>query len=126
MSNLKTLRWVKAIALLFALSVTGCGGSSSNGSSSSILPQVVAVTPNTAPSLSATTVTITGKNFSSTTPVQVVFGKDVATSVAVVSDTQIVAVAPAKTAGGDVRVTTATGTSPQTINDVFANYPVPI
>ena len=115
--------WVTASIMMFL--IAGCGGSSS--SSSSNLPQITAVTPNTAPTPDATTVAITGKNFSnSTTPVQVMFGKDAATSVTVVSDTQIVAVAPAKTEGGDVHITTSNGTSSQTINDVFASYPVPI
>lgn len=115
--------WVIAFVMIFL--VAGCGGSSNSGNSN--LPQITAVTPNTAPTPNATTVTITGKNFSnSTTPVQVVFGKDAAASVTIVSDTQIVAVAPAKTAGGDVHITTSAGTSPQTINDVFASYPVPI
>ncbi len=114
------------ITFVMMFSVAGCGGSS-NSSSGSKLPQITAVTPNTAPTPDATTVTITGKNFSnSTTPVQVVFGKDAATSITVVSDTRIVAIAPANTEGGDVHVTTSAGTSPQTINDVFASYPVPI
>ena len=113
-----------AVALL-AILLTGCGGSS-NDLGNSKLPQIATVTPSLAPTSGPTTVTVTGKNFSnSTSLVQVVFGQDAATSVTVVSDTQITAVAPAK-ATGDVRVTTSNGTSPQTTADIFYGYSPPV
>ena len=114
--------WVTTSVMMF--SVAGCGGSS-NSSSSSNLPQITQIVPSIAPSPDPTSVTITGKNFSSTTPVQVTFGQDTATSVTVISDTQIKAVAPAK-AGGDVHVTTSNGTSPQSENDILTPYSPPI
>lgn len=116
--------WVTTSVMMF--SVAGCGGSSSNASGNPKLPQVTSVDPNITSTPNPTTITITGKNFSnSTTPVQVMLGNNLATSITVVSDTKVTAVAPANTGQVDVRVTTSNGTSPQTSDDIFG-YPPPV
>jgi hypothetical protein len=73
-------------------------------------PTVTAVSPNRGPTAGGTLVTITGTNFNGAT--QVTFGGVAATSVTILSATQITASAPAESAATvDVRVTTPYGTS---------------
>ncbi len=73
-------------------------------------PSVTALSPVAGPPAGATTVTITGTNFTGATGVN--FGSQPATTITVVSPTEITAVSPAESEGEvDVTVTTGTGTS---------------
>jgi hypothetical protein len=79
---------------------------------------VTGVSPNSGPSSGGTVVTITGSGFTGAT--QVMFDSAMAASFTVVSDTQIIATAPAHIVGGwDVTVTTPVGTSSTNTADVY-------
>ena len=87
----------------------------------------LALTPAYGPSTGGTSVLISGNNFDGATGVD--FGPAPATSWQVVSNSQIKAVAPAAVNDltyGDVTVTSAGGTSPETVLDVFCWYNVAI
>ena len=74
------------------------------------MPTVGAVSPSTGPAAGGTSVTITGTHLYGATGVK--FGLTAATSVVVVSDTQITCTAPAHAVGVvDVTVVTPAGTS---------------
>jgi hypothetical protein len=73
------------------------------------LPQLTSLNPTQGLPAGGTTVTLTGVGLSGATAVN--FGATPATSFAVVSDTQVTAVAPAGAGTAQVKVTTAAGTS---------------
>jgi len=76
-------------------------------------PAVTGVSPAAGPQAGGTSVTITGAGFDSTSANTTVdFGANAATSVNVVSSTQVTATSPAGTGTVDVRVTTQVGESP--------------
>src|SRR5262249_37502471 len=72
-------------------------------------PVVSSLNVNSGPTAGGTSVTITGRNFSGAAgQLTVLFGTTPATSVTILSDTQVVAVSPARAAGTvDVRVQSA-------------------
>ena len=81
-------------------------------------PTVTSVSPTVGPTAGGTTVTINGTNFSGAT--SVTFGGVAATGYTVYSGTQIVATAPAGSAGTvDIRVTTVGGTSATSASDQY-------
>ncbi len=81
-------------------------------------PAVTAVTPNTGSTNGGDTVTITGSGFTGATAVT--FGSTLATAFSVVSDTAIVATAPAESAATvDITVTTPSGTSTIVTGDEY-------
>ncbi|MEA3019605.1 MAG: hypothetical protein QOI47_1129 [Actinomycetota bacterium] len=82
-------------------------------------PKVTAVTPTYGPAAGGTQTTITGTGFGSGATVS--FGGVAASAVTVQSSTSILATAPAGTRTVDVRVTTASGTSPVVVQDEFTN-----
>ena len=110
-------RSLKALAILTALLLTGCGGKSSSPSSptpptpptpSTPAPTVTAITPSSGLTTGGTAVTITGTNF--TEGATVTIAGVAATAVTVVSATSITAKTGAGNAGtGDVVVTVKEG-----------------
>ncbi|MBV9485858.1 MAG: IPT/TIG domain-containing protein, partial [Frankiaceae bacterium] len=86
-------------------------------------PMVTSVVPNSGPVTGKTTIVITGRAFTGATAVSLTVpgNSTPVASFTVDSDTQITAVTPATGAPGavDVRVTTPSGTSPQSASDVF-------
>lgn len=87
-------------------------------------PTVTAVTPGSGPVVGGINVVINGTNFTGATAVQ--FGATAATGFSVNSATQIVATAPAGSAGTvDVRVTTPGGSSASSAADQFTFLPAP-
>ena len=87
-------------------------------------PTVTGVSPTSGPTLGGTVVTITGTNLDN--PSAVNFGGSNAAVVTPISATQIIAVAPAGSAGAqDVRVTTPGGTSATSSADRFTFVPPP-
>ena len=107
--------------------VTTPGGTSANTAADNYIyvpaPTVTALSPSAGPNAGATSVTITGTNFTGATQVQ--FGATNATGYTVDSATQITATAPAGTGTVDVRVTTIGGTSPNTAADNYTYHAVP-
>jgi hypothetical protein len=104
------------------LTVTTIGGTS-NGVAYTYVPApaITAIVPSAGPVTGDNTVTITGTGF--TWAASVHFGAAPATSFTVVSDTQIIAVAPAGTGTVSTTVTTAGGTS----NGISYTYiPAPV
>ena len=87
-------------------------------------PTVTSVTPNTGTNLGGHPVTIDGTGFTGATAVD--FGTNAATSVDVVSDTEITADSPAGTGTVDVTVTTPGGTSTTSSNDQFTYTAPPL
>ena len=88
-----------------------------------IFPTVNGVAPNVGPTTGGTSVTISGRFFTSTS--KVLFGTTTA-KFAVISDTQITATAPVHTAGTvDITVTTPFGTSVDAATDQFTYGHVP-
>jgi hypothetical protein len=82
-----------ALAVFGSLALSGCAPSASNdGSQSAAAPVVSAVSPASGPIAAGATVTITGENLDDVT--RVTFAGVAATSVTVVSDTEVSAVAP--------------------------------
>jgi hypothetical protein len=104
------------------VTVTTAGGSSATSASDqytyqATAPTVTGVAPNRGPTAGGTAVTITGADFTGAS--QVVFGTTPA-AFTVTGDTQIVATAPAGSAGTvDIKVTTPYGTSTATPADQF-------
>jgi hypothetical protein len=91
------------------------------------VPTATAVTPASGPVGGGTAVTITGSGFNSltrTNPAAVKFGSANASSFIVVSDTSLIAVAPAGT-NGAARITVTNGTGASTGTIVFA-YRAPL
>ncbi len=79
-------------------------------SSTSTAPTITSISPTSGPAAGGTSVTITGKNFTSSATVK--FGSTAATSVTHTSSTSLTAVSPAESAGTvQVTVTTSSGTS---------------
>ena len=107
--------------------VTTPGGTSAKSASDQftyVMPSVSSVSPNAGPVAGGQTVTIHGTNLTGATGVS--FGTAAATSVTVVSDTQLTAIAPAHLAGMvDLVVTTPKGTSAVTALDRYTYDPVP-
>ncbi|SFK52254.1 IPT/TIG domain-containing protein [Sphingomonas sp. NFR04] len=109
-------------------SVQLSGGGASNTASASdatvvlATPTVTSITPTSGSAAGGTSVVITGTNLSGATGVA--FGATAA-SYTVNSATQITATAPAGTGTVDVRVTTASGTSPATAADQFTYVTAP-
>ncbi len=84
-------------------------------------PTVTAISPTSGPAAGATTVVITGTNFSLTSGAGgVKFGATNATSYTVNSPTQITATSPAGTGTVDVTVTSSNGTSTTSASDRYA------
>jgi hypothetical protein len=87
-------------------------------------PSVTSVNPNSGTTSGGNTITIAGMNFTGATTVD--FGSTAATSVTVISSTQVTAVDPAESAATvDVTVTTPAGTSADSASDQFAYTAVP-
>jgi hypothetical protein len=84
------------------------------------VPAVTSITPNSGPVTGGTTVALTGTGFTGATAVS--FGATPATFYIVLSDTLIIAIAPAGTGTVPVTVTTAAGTS---AGVPFTYVPVP-
>ena len=86
-------------------------------------PTITKVTPKTGPTTGATSVTITGTNFTGATGVK--FGTSPAAKFTVTSSTSITATSPAHAAGlVDVTVTTAGGTSAISLKDHYKFTPL--
>jgi hypothetical protein len=80
-------------------------------------PMVTSIAPSSGPVGGGTMVTITGSNFTGST--SVAFGTNAASSVTVMSATQIKAVSPPGSGSVHVTVTTSAGTSTTSAADVF-------
>jgi hypothetical protein len=113
------------------ITVTTGGGTSSTGSAdqftyvSTPVPIVTHVSPGTGTTAGGTSVTITGNNFSSVSGVS--FGNVAASSYTVNSSIQITATAPPQAVGVvDITVTTASGTSVPSPQDLFSYTPAPV
>ena len=111
--------------------VTGPGGSSVTGTATkytyttAAMPVVSALSPSSAPIIGGTVVSITGTGFTGATAVS--FGGTAGTVVTVVSDTSILATAPAHAAGiVDVLVTTPAGTSVAATGSKFTYGTLPV
>ena len=110
------------------VTVTTSAGTSATSSAdlftyTATLPVVTGVSPNSGPTAGNTQVTITGSLFTGATAVK--FGSTNATSYSVITDGDIVAYAPAGSAGTvDVTVTTSAGTSATSSADQYT-YVVP-
>ena len=90
----------------------------------SVTPTVTSISPVSGPATGGTPVTITGTNLASATAV--LFGATPATSITSDTSGQIVAVAPAESAGAvDVTVTTAGGTSAVSAADKYTYVAAP-
>jgi IPT/TIG domain/Galactose oxidase, central domain len=110
------------------ITVTTAGGTSiaapGNLFSYIPLPSVTGVSSAQGPSSGGTTVTLTGINFSTVT--SVLFGSIPATSFIVISDTQIIAISPPKTAGNvNITVINIEGTSSTSSNNIFTYIGLP-
>ena len=82
------------------------------------VPVVTSVTPSSGPLAGGTTVTIAGSRLADVTGVT--FGGTAASALAVISDSQVQATAPAHAAGPvDVQATDVAGTSPSVAGDAF-------
>ena len=106
------------------VTVTTAAGTSTTSSADQFTyapPAVTGVTPNQGGTAGGTSVTITGTGFTGTTAVD--FGAIAATSVNVVSDTQITANSPPGSGAVDVTVITPDGTSAIVTNDQFTYVP---
>jgi hypothetical protein len=87
------------------------------------LPTITKISPKSGPAAGATTVTITGTEFTAAASVR--FGAQAATSYKVNSATSITAVSPPAAAGTvHVTVTNVSGTSPLTTKDRFKYTPI--
>ena len=111
--------------MLRAENTLGAGMSSSAVSvTPSALPAVSGISPTSGSAGGGATVTITGSGFTGATGV--FFGGTAASSFTVVSDTQITATSPARSAGvADVTVTTPGGTSTTGVADRFTYLNAP-
>jgi hypothetical protein len=112
------------------VTVTTYGGTSATGSAdhftytTAAAPAVTGVTPNTGLSTGGAAVTLTGSGFTGATAVN--FGAVAATAFTVLSDTALLATAPAQAAGTvDVKVTTYSGTSSTSAADQFTYTTAP-
>jgi len=120
-----------ALVAGFAVVIAGCATSTNPSSSidhrtpahkAAQVPTVTAVAPTSGPTAGGTTVTITGTGFTGAT--KVAFGPVAATGFTVVSDTKIIAVAPAQAAGTRaVTVTTSGATNAPAAGDLFSYKP---
>ncbi len=113
---------------LFINGFNAAGGSLQGGPSNTVIaqvaaPQVSGLNRTSGPNAGGTSVTINGQYFSGAS--QVRFGSTAATAFTVISDTQIVATAPAGTGTVDVIVTTSDGTSAAVAGSKFAYIPPP-
>jgi RHS repeat-associated protein len=110
-----------------AITVTTAAGPSTNLTgdhySYEAVPQVGAVTPSAGPTTGNAMLTITGSGFSNATAVA--FAGVPAISFKVLSDTSLLAIAPAGTATADITVTTLGGTSAKTAADVYSYLAAP-
>ncbi|WP_217439606.1 IPT/TIG domain-containing protein [Nocardia barduliensis] len=104
-----------------AVTVTTTGGVSNGVAYGYVpVPNLAAVVPGSGPETGGNTVTLTGTGFTTTTAVN--FGPTPAISFTVVSNTEVVAIAPAGTGTAAVTLTTAGGVS----NDgVYTYLPAP-
>jgi type II secretory pathway pseudopilin PulG len=89
--------------------------------SAPVLTGPISISPDSGPAAGGTMVTITGSGF--TAPLSVSFGGAPATSVNIVSATQITATSPPGTIPVHVSVTTSAGTSTPTAADLFTYGP---
>ena len=110
------------------VTVTTAGGTSATSAADQFTyaaqPTVTGVSPTSGPTLGGTVITITGTNLANASAVK--FGGTNAAVVTPISATQIIAVAPAGSAGAqDVRVTTPGGTSATSSADRFTFVPPP-
>jgi len=105
------------------VTVTTSGGTSATSANSKYTynvapkPTVTSLTPNNGPNTGGNSVTIGGTDFTGAT--QVKFGSKNATSLAVVTGTQITVTAPAGTGTIYVTVTTSSGTSATSANSKY-------
>jgi Hypothetical glycosyl hydrolase family 15/IPT/TIG domain len=106
------------------VTVTTAAGTSPTSSADQFTyaaPAVTGIAPSEGGTSGGTAVTITGTGFTGASAVN--FGPNAATSVTVVSDTQITASSPAGSGVVDVRVTTPGGTSAVVAGDRFTYVP---
>jgi hypothetical protein len=110
-----------AVATVSAIYCAACSWTSPGGPSFLLPPALLGVSPTSGSHTGGSTVLLTGTGFTGATAVK--FGATNATSFTVISDTQIVAVAPAEVAGTvAVSVTNATGSSPTTIPATLGQF----
>lgn len=86
-------------------------------------PTISSIDPTSGPEAGGTVVTITGFSFLSS-DTEVFFGATPATSVTVISNTQIIATAPPGTGTVDITVVTSIGTTPIVPEDQFTYIPI--
>jgi hypothetical protein len=91
--------------------------------SSSAVPAITGISPSSGPPAGGTSVTVTGSGFTGAT--RVAFGAVAATSLNVVSDTQITAVSPAQAAGAHHIVVTAPGGTSALVSADVYTYTAP-
>lgn len=110
-----------------AITVTTPAGPSTNLAgdhySYEAVPQVSAVTPSAGPATGNATVAIAGSGFTNATGVA--FAGVPAIGFRVLSDTSLLAIAPAGTATADITVTTLGGTSAKTAADMYSYVAAP-
>ena len=99
------------------VTVSGHSGSLTNGFTYTVAPTVTAVSPNSGSTAGGTAVTITGTNFA--TGATVTVGGAAATSVVVVSGTQITATTPAGSAGAVTVTVTNLGAQSGSLASAF-------
>jgi hypothetical protein len=105
------------------VTLNGQSGSLANGFIYTLPPTVTGVSPNTGPTGGGTAVTITGTNFAS--GATVTFGGTAATSVVVVSGTQITATTPAGAAGAVTVTVTNLGVPSGSLTNAFTYLVTP-
>ena len=104
-------------AVTVTVTVSGHSGSLANGFTYTVAPTVTAVSPNSGSTAGGTAVTITGTNFA--TGATVTVGGAAATSVVVVSGTQITATTPAGSAGAVTVTVTNLGAQSGSLASAF-------
>jgi subtilase family serine protease len=102
---------------------TGLGTPNGPGAFTTAAPTVTSVTPAGGPTAGGTSVTVTGAGFTGATGVW--FGATAATSLAMLSDTQVSAVSPPGSGTVDVTVTGPGGTSATSSTDQFTYVTAP-
>ena len=104
-------------AVTVTVTVSGHSGSLANGFTYTVAPTVTAVSPNSGSTAGGTAITITGTNFA--TGATVTVGGTAATSVVVVSGTQITATTPAGSAGAVTVTVTNLGAQSGSLASAF-------
>jgi hypothetical protein len=110
-----------AVALTTSLFLFSCGGGDGEG----FTPELVSLEPASGSQLGGTEVIVTGSRFLSGTPNDVLFGSLAAESVTVLSDTELLVVAPPGAEAGDVDVTVFNSNGFATIGAAYSYVPQP-